>query len=87
MKTLKLILIIVSALKIINYIENMSKVIYAVNTSKENWENNFMQVKWNEKRWHIIHYKNKIWSDVKKHYDMRKWKYKNILKILKKCHD
>ena len=85
MKTFKLVLTIVSALKIINYIKDTDKVICAINVSKENWEDNLMQVKQEEKKQHVIHYKNKIWSDVKKHYDMRKQECKNVLKMLKKC--
>ena len=72
MKTFKLILTIVSALKIINYTENADKIIYTVNISRENWKNNFMQVKQEEKKQHVIHYKNEIWSNVKKCYDTRK---------------
>ena len=72
MKILKLILTIVSAFKIIDYIEDVSEIICAVDVSEENWEDNLMQVEWEEKRWYIIHYKNKIWSDVEKYYNMRK---------------
>ena len=46
-----------------------------------------MQVEQEEKRQHIIHYESKIWSDVKKCYDMKKQEYKNVLKMLKKYHD
>ena len=31
--------------------------------------------------------KNEIWSDVKKHYDIKKQECENILKMLKKCCD
>ena len=86
-KTLKLILTTASALKIIDYTENMSEVICTINVSREDWKDNLMQVKQEEKKWHVIHYKNKIWSDVKKHYDVRKQEYKNVLKMLKKCCD
>ena len=48
-KILKLVLIIVSALKIINYIENTDEVICTVNISEENWRDNLMQVEWEEK--------------------------------------
>ena len=60
MKTFKLVLTIVSALKIIDYIENADKVICAVDVSEKDWENNLMQVEWKEKRWHDICYENKI---------------------------
>ena len=72
MKILKLVLITASALKFINYTEDADKVIYAVNVSREDWEDNLIQVKWNKKRWHIIYYENRIWSDVEKHYNVRK---------------
>ena len=72
MKTFKLILTTASALKIIDYIEDTGKVICTVNVSRENWENNLMQVEQEEKKQHIICYENKIWSDVKKCYDVRK---------------
>ena len=84
MKTLKLILTTASAFKIINYIEDMNKVICAVNISEKNWEDNLMQVKQEKKRWYIIHYKNEIWSNVKKHYNTEKQECKNVLKMLKK---
>ena len=45
MKILKLILTTAFAFKIIDYTENVSKVICTVNVSRENWEDNFMQVK------------------------------------------
>ena len=83
----KLVLITASALKFINYIEDADEVICTVNVNEEDWEDNLMQVKQDEKRWHIIHYKNEIWSDVEKYYDVKKWEYKNILKMLKKYHD
>ena len=60
MKILKLILTTASALKIINYIEDVSEVIYAVDASEKEWEDNLIQVEWNEKRWHVIHYESKI---------------------------
>ena len=44
-KILKLVLITVSALKIINYTEDVSKVICTVNVSREDWEDNLMQIK------------------------------------------
>ena len=72
MKTLKLVLTTVSALKIINYIENTDKVICTVNVSRENWRDNLMQVKQEKKRQHVIYYKNKIWSDVEKCYNAKK---------------
>ena len=72
MKTFKLILITVSALKIIDYTENTDKVICAVDVSEKNWEDNLMQVKQEKKRWHVIHYENKIWSDVEKCYNVKK---------------
>ena len=87
MKIFKLILIIISAFKIINYIEDVSEVICTVNVSRENWEDNLMQVKQEKKKQHIIYYKNEIWSDVKKHYDIKKQECENILKMLKKCCD
>ena len=85
MKILKLILITASALKIINYIEDMSEVICMIDASREEWEDNLMQVEWDEKKWYVVHYKSEIWSDVEKHYNARKWECKNILKMLKKC--
>ena len=72
MKMFKLILTIVFAFKIIDYIENTDKIICTVDISKKNWENNLMQVEWEEKKWHVICYENKIWSDIKKCYNMRK---------------
>ena len=60
MKTFKLVLTIVSALKIIDYIENADKVICAVDVSEKNWKNNLMQVKWEEKKWYIIYYESKV---------------------------
>ena len=42
MKILKLVLIIVSALKIIDYFEEAGIIIYTVNTSNEDWGNNLM---------------------------------------------
>ena len=42
MKILKLALISVSAFKIINYIEEAGLIIYTINTSSEDWGNNFM---------------------------------------------
>ena len=44
MKTFKLILTTISALKIIDYIEDIDKIICTVNVSEENWENNLMQI-------------------------------------------
>ena len=84
MKTFKLILIIVSAFKIINYTENTDEIICTINVSEKDWKDNLMQVKQEKKRWYIIHYESKIWSDVKKHYDTEKQEYKNVLKMLKK---
>ena len=49
MKTFKLILTTASAFKIINYSENTDEVICAVDVSKENWEDNFMQEKQEKK--------------------------------------
>ena len=72
MKTFKLVLTIVSALKIIDYTENTDKVICAVNASEKNWEDNLMQVEQEKKKWHIICYESEIWSDVEKCYDMKK---------------
>ena len=72
MKTFKLILTIVSALKIINYIENANEVICIVNVSEKNWRDNLMQVEWKEKKQHVIYYENEIWSEIKKHYDVKK---------------
>ena len=87
MKILKLVLTIISALKIIDYIENADKIICTVDVSEKDWKDNLMQVKQEEKRWYIICYKNEIWSDVEKCYDAEKQEYKNVLKMLKKCHD
>ena len=87
MKTFKLVLTIVSALKIIDYTENTDKAICAVNASEKNWEDNLMQVKQKKKKQHIICYENKIWSDVEKCYNVRKQEYKSILKMLKKCYN
>ena len=50
MKTLKLVLIIASALKFIDYIKDTDKVIYTVNISEEDWRDNLIQVKQDEKR-------------------------------------
>ena len=86
-KILKLVLTIVSALKIINYTENADEIICAIDINEENWEDNLMQVKQEEKRWHVIYYESKIWSDVEKCYNVRKQEYKNVLKMLKKCCD
>ena len=46
-----------------------------------------MQVEQEEKRWHVICYKSEIWSDVEKCYDMEKQECRDVLKMLKKCHD
>ena len=45
MKILKLVLITVFTLKFINYTEDADKVIYTVNVSEKDWEDNFIQVK------------------------------------------
>ena len=45
MKILKLILIIASTLKIINYIEEADIIIYTINASSEGWGNNLIQIK------------------------------------------
>ena len=45
MKILKLVLMTASALKIINYIEDVGEVICAVDASKKGWGDNLMQVK------------------------------------------
>ena len=50
MKTLKLVLTTASALKFIDYIEDADKVICTVNISREDWENNLIQVEQDEKR-------------------------------------
>ena len=84
MKTFKLVLTTAFALKIIDYIEDADEIICAVDASRENWRDNLMQVKWKEKRWYIIHYESRIWSDVEKYYDTRKQECKNVLKMLKK---
>ena len=72
MKIFKLILTTASALKIINYIKNANEIICTININEKNWKNNLIQVKQNKKKWHVIHYKNKIWLNVKKYYDARK---------------
>ena len=59
-KTLKLVLITISALKFINYTDDVDEVICTVNVSEEDWEDNLIQVEQDEKRWHIICYENKI---------------------------
>ena len=71
-KTFKLILTIISALKIINYIEDVSKIICTVDVNEKDWRDNLMQVKWEKKRQHVIYYENKIWLEIKKHYDIKK---------------
>ena len=85
MKTFKLILTTVSAFKIINYIESTNEIICIIDINEKNWKNNLMQVEWEKKKWHVIYYKNKIWSDVKKCYNVKKQEYRNVLKMLKKC--
>ena len=45
MKILKLILIIISAFKILDYDEDADEIICTVDVSKENWEENLMQMK------------------------------------------
>ena len=42
MEILKLILIIASAFKIINYFKEVSMIIYIINASDEDWGNNFI---------------------------------------------
>ena len=44
MKTLKLVLITASALKFIDYTEDVDEVICAVDVSREDWRDNLMQV-------------------------------------------
>ena len=50
MKIFKLVLITTSAFKFINYIKDINKVIYIINISKEDWEDNLIQVKQDKKR-------------------------------------
>ena len=80
-KIFKLILTIVSALKIINYTENASKVICTIDVNEKNWEDNLMQVEWEKK--------NNMSFIIKIRYDqmlknVMTWKNKNV-KIFWKC--
>ena len=52
---------------------------------KDSYQYNLYVIKSEKKRWYVIYYENKIWSDVEKYYNMRKQEYKNVLKMLKKC--
>ena len=49
-KILKLILITASTFKIIDYFKEADMIIYAINTSGEDWGGNFMQVEQNGKQ-------------------------------------
>ncbi len=57
-------------------------VILAINASLEDW-NFFLMILRNEKK-HSMYYKNKIWSNANKKYDVIKKECREILKILKK---
>ena len=72
MKIFKLALIIISTLKIIDYIEGAGMIICAVDTSGEGWGDNLIQVEQNGKQQHAIWYESGIWFDVEKHYDIGK---------------
>ena len=56
-----------------------------MNASEEEWEEILMQQERDEKHHHIIHYESRLWSEVEKEYDVRKHKYHDVLKMLKKC--
>ena len=42
MKILKLVLMIISTFKIINYFKEANMIIYAINTNDEDWGDNLM---------------------------------------------
>ena len=50
MKIFKLALIIISTLKIIDYIEGAGMIIYTIDTNNEGCRDNFIQIKWNGKQ-------------------------------------
>ena len=74
-----------SALRSIKYEEERDKIICAINASEEKWDEVLMQQERDEKHHHIIHYKSRLWSEVEKEYNTKKYEYYNVLKMFKKC--
>ena len=85
MKTFKTTLTTIFVLKSIEYEEERNKIICMMNVSEKKWEDVLMQQEKNEKHHHIICYENRLWSEVEKEYDAEKYKYYDVLKMLKKC--
>ena len=85
MKILKTALTTVFTLRSIEYEEERNEIICVMNVSEKEWEDILIQQEKDEKCYHIIHYENRFWSEVEKEYDVRKHKYYDVLKMLKKC--
>ena len=70
----------------INWIWRRKKQDHLCNECKwRKMRRNFDAEKKNEKCCHIICYENELWSEIEKKYNVRKHKYCDILKMLKKC--
>ena len=72
MNKLKLTLMMTSALVFIDYSEEMSKIIIEADESENEWEDILNQVKKEIKKKHSVCYKNELWSDMKRKYDVMK---------------
>jgi hypothetical protein len=60
MKILKLALITAPVLKSINYTKDADKIIYTINTNREEWGSNLIQIEQEEKQRYVVQYKSKI---------------------------
>ena len=74
----------ISALVFIDYSEKADEIIVKADESDSKWEDTLSQMKKEMKKRHSIYYKSKLWSDTEKKYDIMKWKYHAVLKMLKK---
>ena len=80
-----MILMMILILIFIDYSEKAGKIIINTDENKSKWENILNQVKKETKKRYSIHYESRLWSDTERKYDVVKWKYHAVLKILKKC--
>ena len=84
MNILKLTLTTASALRPLNYSFLTDEIILTVDFNLKRWDVILFQINSETSKNHFPRYENGLWTMFKSKYDVTKWEYRELLKILKK---